>query len=194
MTSSIHVCSVNWQCALVLVSWVLRVTAAFAFLGIWEQLRGTFHTCVDGSQGGVSVYSHDSFLKKKKMTSKGIKQRLKTQACTYLSGAIKRTLFTSSCLPALYRLRLLSSSFDWSSSNLLTSQQASPSLSHQPLWTVPALNYQSPFRCLDTTWGLFYIIDCILLLNQGQTDGDRQIEYLSSLLLENKTFKVRKQT
>lgn len=40
----------------------------------------------------------------------------------------------------------------------------------------------------------FYIVDCILLLNQGQTDGDRQIEYLSSLLLENKTFKVRIQT
>lgn len=155
MTSSIHVCRVNWQCACAGILSVVGDSSFCLFLGIWEQLRGTFHTCVDGSQGGVSVYSHDSFLKKK-MTPKGIKQRLKTQACTYLSGAIKRTLFTSSCLPALYRLRLLSSSFDWSSSNLLTFHRASPSVSHQPLWTVPALNYQSPFRCLDTTWGFVF--------------------------------------
>lgn len=196
MTSSVDVCGVNRQYALVCVG-ILSVVGDSSFclfLGIWNQPHGTSHTCVAGSQGGVSVYSPDWFLKKKKWPQRGSSKGLnKKQACTSLSGAIKWTLFTFSCLPALYRLHLFSSSSDWSSSNLLTPHQASPSLSHQPLWTVPTLNYQSLFICLDTTGDLF--LHCRLdTATQPGTDWRRLTEYLSSQLLENKKFKVRIQT
>lgn len=161
MTSSVHVCSVNRQYTSSLC-WYFECCGWHQLLPVSGNLKPAAwhlsHLCCWFSGWSISLQSWFIFEKKKKKTSKGIKQRLKTVACTSLSGAIKWTLFTFSCFPVLYRLHLFSSSFDWSSSNLLTPHQASSSLSHQPLWTVPTLNYQSLFMCLDTTWGLVFTL------------------------------------
>lgn len=142
MTSRVHVCSGNWQYTLVCAG-ILSVVGDSSFclfLGIWNQLHGTFHTCIDGSQGGVSVYSHDSFLIKKKWpqrgSSKGLKLRLVHTFREQSNGAC--SIFRPPCSLCLH---LFSSSFDWSSSDLLTPHQASPSLSHQPVWTISLSSY-----------------------------------------------------